>query len=360
MVPRARHTVTRRSRFLASATLTTRLVSGVLGAILRSAAVTLVLASVALPAGARAQGARIGLAVADPELVRAVSSALEPWEVAVLAIDVELGAAMPEASDTGLALAREHDVAAIVWISSSASGPALWMYDRETERVVSRRLAAGPPFDEPSAAAIALSIKTLLRHSAAAPPSERLVPLPTPGPAMTRLEIAGGLRTWGTVPADVEPRAGIALALWPDPAVGGAIAVRSGTGIPVSTASFAGRWMSIDLVLGGRLRWAPIEWLDLGVLLELGATLGILQGDVLPSVRSTSWVEIDPTGSLALELGTRPLPALRVGVRIGAQGTPRTRSYLVRGQRVLETTPVQLVADLVIEIPLDGRTVLSR
>jgi hypothetical protein len=70
-------------------------------------------------------------------------------------------------------------------------------------------------------------------------------------------------------------------------------------------------------------------------------------------------VSADPTGLAWVGLGLRPLPVLRIALRIGVFVTPRTRAYLVRGSPLFETQAVAPYADLVFEVPLDGGRVDS-
>lgn len=311
-------------------------------------------------APARAQDVRVVLATEDRELLVALESALAPWGVLVRTVDDELGATMPGSADRGRAMAEAHGAAAVVWISLTEEGPALWTYDRASDRVASRRLPSAPPFDDATAVAVALSIKTLLRHSTVAPPGERLEVSPPDALSRVRLELGGGARAFATSPADVEPRGSLALSLWPAPAIGLALGARTGSGIGIASSALAGRLLSIDVHGGVRARWAPIPVFDLGLALELGAAIEVLDGTVLTSGRTLTSVEVDPVLTLAAEVGLRPADPIRLGLRVGAQGTPRTRSYLVRGQEVIDTEAVRLVLELVLEVPLDGGTVVSR
>jgi len=321
-----------------------------------------VLALLTITSLARADGVRVVLASTDAELVRALESALGPWQVTIETSDAEPGAAMPGSAARGRALAEVRGAAAAIWISSSEDGFALWVYDRASERVVSRHLPVGPPFDEATAAAVALSIKTLLRHSDAAPPEERLVVPEVHAPAVVRLELAGGTLALATTPADVEPRARLGVAVWPRevPWLGISLAAGTGTGIAIARDDLAARLLWVDAHAGLRARWAPDRALDLGLSLELGITVAILDAQLLPSGRSLTAVDVDPSARLLAELGIRPVDRLRIALRAGAWGTPRTRTYRVHGQRALDTSPVALVCELVVEIPLDGGVIDSR
>ncbi len=123
----------------------------------------------------RAQGSEPRIALVNPgaELERAVRVALEPWNVRVIVSDQSREPTAPRANQLARELALSHGASAAAWISKHGQGYALWVYDVASNRAVSRRLTTSPPFDAPAAAAVALSLKTLLRHSASAPEGER-------------------------------------------------------------------------------------------------------------------------------------------------------------------------------------------
>jgi hypothetical protein len=81
---------------------------------------------------------------------------------------------MPRAAEQARALAQEHQAVGVVWITTEVGGHALWAYDADTQQVVTRTIASAPPYDAPTAAAAALTVKTLLRSSTVAPPEERI------------------------------------------------------------------------------------------------------------------------------------------------------------------------------------------
>ncbi len=135
--------------------------------------------------GVRAQTTERRIALVDrgEELADAVRIALEPWSVTfVIVTDQSPGPTAPMANQLARELALHHGAGAAVWISQHERGYALWIYDVASNHAVSRRLTTPPPFDAPAAAAVALSVKTLLRHSASAPEGERYGALPVPEP----------------------------------------------------------------------------------------------------------------------------------------------------------------------------------
>ena len=113
----------------------------------------------------------------DPEFERAIRSVLEPWDTAVVVQKLGgPGNTMPASAERARAIATQSNAEAVVWVSQSNEGTALWMYDVRSDRVVARELSSRPPFDQGTAASVALMVKTLLRLSDVPPPGERLAP----------------------------------------------------------------------------------------------------------------------------------------------------------------------------------------
>lgn len=327
-------------------------------------ALALALASAAAsvaPAPAHAQAPRVVLATRDANLETELEATLAPWGIDLIVDEAAPGASMPGSAERSAALASAHDAVAVTWVSRDEDGGfALWIFDRRTARVLARPLPTGPPFDEPTAAAVALSIKTLLRHSDAAPVAERIVDPPLP--SEVRFELGAGARGLATSPADAEPRAQVGLSWWPrelSTALGLSLALRSGTGIGVSTPTIAARLGTAEAHLGARLRAVLAPVVDIGVGIELGVTVGWLDATVTADARHVTPVTADATGYLWAELGLRPIPSLRVAIRGGVFTTPRTRTYLVRGEPVLDTNLVAPYGELTFELPLDGGRVDS-
>ncbi len=294
----------------------------------------------------------------------ALESALAPWHVELVVLpDAFVGASMPASAENGRALAERHAAAAVAWISEDERGAsALWIYDRASARVLARALPVAPPFDAPTAASVALAIKTLLRHSTAAPIGERIVETRAP-PSELRLELGGGARAFSSSPPDGEPRGLLGLMYWPGAlasVLGISATLRGGTGLQISGPSLTGRLVDFDVHLGLRARWGIARWADLTFALEVGITGAFLDARLTSDARVVSSFDVDPTGLVWVEVGLRPVSSLRVGVRVGMFGSARPRSYAVRGVTVLETQPLALEAALVLEVPLDGGSVDSR
>ena len=99
---------------------------------------------------------------APPRIHDAAETALHSWIVEA----VELG--LPpsqETVDVGIADAAAGRRAQVVaWLDCESDPATLWVYDVPRNMVLERALATRPPFDDASAASVALSLKTLLRH----------------------------------------------------------------------------------------------------------------------------------------------------------------------------------------------------
>src|SRR5579872_3831270 len=176
----------------------------------------------------------------DPLWLRSVEIALSAWDINVIGVDAPPpGSSLPDAQRKAAELASRVPADAVVWISEADTGSVLWIYDVETQHVGSRILADRPPFDEPTAAAAALTVKALLRTSPLAPLPERLgAPPAAPASSALWVEAEAGARA---LPVDLaEPRAALGLAFWPrglSERLGFAIAGSAGLGVPVTTGS---------------------------------------------------------------------------------------------------------------------------
>jgi hypothetical protein len=118
-----------------------------------------------------------------PALERALRKALVPWRMRVEVSDREApGASMPRSSVRSRQLSEELGADALVWISTGPDGTALWVQDAQTANLTTRAIA-DPPFAEPLAAALALSVKTILASSGLAPPETEEAASGTRAPA---------------------------------------------------------------------------------------------------------------------------------------------------------------------------------
>jgi hypothetical protein len=335
-------------------------------------------------AGAAAQvplvaAKRVVLVSPGQALESAARTALEPWAIEIAVVDgPSPGATAPRANETARELALAHAAGAVVWVSQSKQAYAVWVYDFETDQVLSRRLAGPPPFDAPAAAAVALSVKTLLRHSAAAPESERYgAELPptaaeetagaphdaTPAVASVRgLELdaqspevsadrrADAALSWLDLQFDVtlgfglarsrgsvEPRFGGMVAFWPQVGPFG-VSVRGaiGTGVSLDASRVDGRLLDVNTTLEARARHVLLRELQLSAAAGPGLHVTVLDGSLRTGGRDVRALRGVPSVELELAADWLASRRFRVGLRGGLSWLLRPQRYLVRGQPVLE------------------------
>lgn len=310
-----------------------------------------------------AQELRIALADPDPQIGASLSDALAPWSATVVVVTpgVGPGSDMPGAASRGRAIAIEAGAAAAIWISSAGDGWTLWVYDVGLDRVMARSLGSGPPFDEPTASSIALTIVAFLRHGAAAPAAERVrepteeehEPPPSdsmPPPIDVSVEAGVGASFLSTRPADAEPRFLVAAHYVP-PALGGVLALglvaRAGTGLAVITERLEGRFHDLQLLarVAARITLAPPVLFGVGV--DLGARVTVMSGRALAQD-----VEVVRAVGIALPWLAFGITVADVAVwlRGGVGLTPWPQAYLVAGQEALRTEPVWGLGELSVEI----------
>lgn len=105
----------------------------------------------------------------NPTLDRALRMSLSPWRMRLEVVTARSpGSNMPISAMRARVLAQELSADALVWIAETPEGAALWVHDARTGNVTARTTPS-PPFDIPTAAALALSVKTVLRASGLAP-----------------------------------------------------------------------------------------------------------------------------------------------------------------------------------------------
>jgi hypothetical protein len=149
-------------------------------------------------------GGRVVVVDPDPRVFAAVNVALSPWSLHV----IRVGGPLPQAdvvaaTSAAKVLAENEHAGAVLWVAppSGSQVLSLWLYDAQTAQLVVRPLTVAAPFDDAAAAAIALSVKTIMRGSplletsatgpaaaeaspaGTAPPGPAAVPTPAPTPA---------------------------------------------------------------------------------------------------------------------------------------------------------------------------------
>lgn len=253
----------------------------------RAALVALVVVGWLAPGAVAAPAARqrVVLADPDPELRHAMEQALAPWQ-----LEVVIEGSAP--TDTAMAQERaDADTARfVVW----RDGDQLVVYDRELGFLERRDSRAGV-LDPPTAAAAALTIKTMMRLPP--PPSEAppapLAAAPEPG---IELRLQAGIATRITRGAtdsgsmtDASARlSGVAqIRPWADWGLRFGIAADAGTATAVDRASFKGTWSEWGVL--GLVSWthAIASW-EFEPHAGAGFRRGVLDGAEMQVLRSES------------------------------------------------------------------------
>src|SRR5260370_10999439 len=258
----------------------------------------LTVAMTLLAPSARCQGRKVVGVEADSRVLTALDVALTPWSLSVgPAPGPPPEGDLESASARARAIAAAQGAGAVVWIAK-ARGPdetgSLCVYDAQTGQLVVRPLTVAPPLNDAAAAAIALSVKTILRSSplseveapapAVVPPAPRTVPpVPVapeqPAPpqvretaSVWRLEAIVGARTPTGTGNLAEPRAALGLSAWPQ-AFGGHFALgavlEAGPGVPIDSAGggpdpYPGAVRGTSLAAPGPPRAQARRWPCLG------------------------------------------------------------------------------------------------
>jgi hypothetical protein len=289
---------------------------------------------------------RVALVHPDAHLIRSTVIALSAWDIDVVGVEVPApGASLPLAQRNAENIARQTKASAVGWLSESSSGCVLWIYDVDTHNVESRVLDDSPPFDEPTAAAIALSIKALLRSSSIAPEPERVVRLqasPAASSSQIWVEMEAGGRAWPS--AIEEPRGALGVSLWPrglSERVGIEIGVSDGLGAAVTTpgptsvnARFSDFALSSSLrthiLLSARFALEPA----LGTSVHLTSVAGTAGLGAVPVVAHQLCGSLDAALSFEVRVGSVGFAA-----RASMEYLPSYPRYLVYGHEVLSLDP---------------------
>jgi hypothetical protein len=305
-----------------------------------------------LAQSARADAARLALIDPDPELEAALRTALNPWRTTVLVERTTTPTnAMPASAEQAGGISTRLRAQAVVWISRSEQGPALWMYDAREHRVIVRPLDSSPPFDPTTAAAVALMVKTLLRYSEVPPAVERV--LPPPRQRWFSLALLGGARRDTAQGGSFELRAGVLATLWPralSGKFGAGVELLSGPGQRVDSPLFSGHWSETGVLLRarGRLDLAPI--IDVGGSLGGGLDVTTLTGVIVSSGERSRALRVNPSLAADAELGLRPTAATRLGLRIGVARPLRKQTYLAHGAPFFSVEALRFQGFLLVEL----------
>jgi hypothetical protein len=259
---------------------------------------------------------RVVLADPDPELRHAIEQVLAPWRLEVVIEG-------PPPADTAMAEQRaDADTARfVVW----RDGDQLVVYDRELG-FAERRPSRSGVLDPPTAAAAALTIKTMMRLPP--PPAEPPVaqpPVADEGGIELRVQAGVATRIAGGTSTAVTARVGGAVALRPWRTSGWRIGVAGdgGTATAVSRASFNGTWSEWAVL--GLVSWTYARG---GWELEPHAGAGVrrsaLDGTEMGTPRSESATLSSVRGGVWVR---RRFSRITVGVALDADRSFGTPTY---------------------------------
>ncbi len=262
---------------------------------------------------------RVLLADPDPELLHAVQSSLSPWKLA-LVVEYEV-----PADDTS-ARARADVAGArfVVWRERDQ----LVVFDRD-RGVSERRPARAGSFDAVTAAAAALTVKTMMRLP---PPPEdagaavSISPTPSSGGHVEiRLEAGGAARLATGSDIGVGGRGLIAVMVRPSAAHGWRIGARGdlGTSTSVDHSGFKGTWSDWALLAAASWTYERGAW-EVEPWLGIGGARGSLDGTETSVPRSERATSLTVRGGGYLR---RRLAAFTAGLGLEIVGTPGAPTY---------------------------------
>jgi hypothetical protein len=311
-----------------------------------------VLASMGIDRDASAAAHRVAAVDPDPQVARALDVALSPWDVALVELHLESpGASMPIALDRARLIAHEANADVVVWVSSTDDGFAVWIYDAASDHASARKIEQAPPFDGPTAAGVALSVKTLLRGTVIAPPPERFGAAIPERPWRLGLSFGASSRTTSTSP--FEPRLGVEASgmarYW-----GGVVDVEFGPGWhPPESSALTGTVTdaAVRVGLAARLPLSTSVALEpsLGGALHWERLGGVVVADALPVSIDRLNVAFEPRIAVDVALAGG---WLHLGPWFGASVLTRWQRFLVHDLVVLEIQPASVQAALCAAVTL--------
>jgi hypothetical protein len=305
------------------------------------------MAGMTATAPANAAARRIALIRAEPELRRSVDLALYPWDIEVVAIEeTPPDGAAPGAAADAQAIAQRSDADAIAWLVPASAAtpngvPTLWFFDTASRTVQSHPLPALPSDDPAELAAVALTLKTLVR-SAAWEQRDEPAPAPPSNAAWeTRLAIDG----MGRIPtsgANVEPRLGLWASEWrgtPRLEWGASLGASAGLGMTFDGPSSHGTLHDVDVraAIGARVRLAG--HFDLEPRIGASAHVEHAQVTVAGSPGVDTLSRVNPSVDLGLFLAFRVTPRFTWSLGVEALDSLRYQRWLVGSDVVFAPSP---------------------
>jgi hypothetical protein len=337
----------------------------------------LVVASALVTSSAEAGEGRVVVIDVDPRVADALVVALSPWSLTVVRSpgpgpNLDFDAASARAR----VIAAEQHAGAVVWIAPPRppdEQATLWVYDAATLQLAVRPLSAWEPFDEAGAAAVALSVKTVLRASPlatpeAAPaqpevppprvatPAPHTAPPPSSQPAW-RVETMIGVRAPTGARPEIEPRAALGASVWPA-AFGGhggvGLGIQAGSGVSIGTpAAFQGELREASLQATGRLRAQGGHWFAVELEGGPGVFLTSLDGEALPAGPHLHALRLDPSVDLGVVADVTASARVSIGVLVDGSALLRFQRYALDGAPLLNGPAVIVQAGLRLSLEVD-------
>lgn len=266
---------------------------------------------------------RVLLADPDPELLHAVESSLSPWKLAII-VEREI----PANDSTAHARAEVTGARFVVWREKDQ----LVVFDRDRD-TSERRPARAGSFDAVTAAAAALTVKTMMRLPP--PPAEPAEAIVTPAVPVApangddrveiRLEAGAAARVAAGSDEGVGARARIAVMVRPSTAYRWRIGLRGdlGTASAIDRSGFSGTWSDWALVAAASWTYARAAW-EIEPWLGGGIQRGTLSGTEMSSAREEHANLLSVRGGTYLR---RRFAALTAGLGLELVGTPTAPAY---------------------------------
>jgi hypothetical protein len=310
---------------------------------------------------ALAQQARVVLVNPPKVLQEAAQTALTPWDTEVQAVKAKRVASSPQKALRQARMLSDQQSASIVaWISKSDGAAILWLFDAESDQLVARPIDWQDSLDEAQAASIALSLKTLLRHSRAAPEEERFgaerdAPIAAPRPSATprglSLEAYTGLRYTRSEAETTQMRLGLGASL-PLPYSLEALAqLRIGTGLSARSSEIVGHYRITSFSTGLR-RLLAIGDDEVGAQLGFSMHWGRFGGTLVEGGSEVSASRLNP--SIDTGLMWRRWLSRRVGLAASAEASwlLRRQRFLLRGEPIFTLPQVDWLAGVWVIVAL--------
>jgi hypothetical protein len=307
-------------------------------------------------ARARAATRRIALVRAEPELQRSVDLALYPWDIKVVAIEeTPPDGAAPNAAADAQAIAERNDADAIAWLVPASPGtpngvPTLWFFDTASHTVQSHPLPALPSDDPAELAAVALTLKTLVRSAAWEQREDHPTPDAATPPAKAAWETRAELEAMGRVPtsgADAEPRLGLWASEWrgtPRLKWGAALGASAGLGMTFDGAGSHGTLHDVDVraAIGARIGLG--RHFDLEPRVGASAHFEHAQVTLAGAPSADTLSRVNPSADLGLFLDWRVTQGLAWSVGVEALDSLRYQRWLVGSNVVFAPSPLWIQA----------------